>query len=267
MKHTIEDWEKVYINALMKALQPKGNVLEVGFGYTAELVQSYHPSSHTIIESDEKAAIDANIWAEKQKNVTIIEDSWEKALPELDIFDAIFFSGNKYDEKEIEQIESKSQSLQTKHEVLLSVEKKYPQIKTMSYSDQDLEEFCAKMGKKKELTRFLQELMNHGQISEEQYETMFQKYDLEKQETAFDFQKLPDPSFLFFQECEKHMQKGSRFSCFLNDPTSKYENPEFFEHVITNPNLDYKEKMIPISPNEHYPFHTALIMVIEKINI
>ena len=63
------------------------------------------------------------------------------------------------------------------------------------------------------------------------------------------------------------MRKGSRFSCFCNNPSSKFEDAQFFEHIIMNVNVDYHEKLIPVEvPKEceYYPFNEALVMTVEK---
>ena len=50
------EWEKPYMEALIDALRPRGNVLEVGFdqGYSSAYIQTFNPQSHTIIEADDK---------------------------------------------------------------------------------------------------------------------------------------------------------------------------------------------------------------------
>ena len=51
-KHQVMmEWEKPYMEACIDKLQPKGDVLEIGFGmgYSATQIQKYKPKSHTII--------------------------------------------------------------------------------------------------------------------------------------------------------------------------------------------------------------------------
>ena len=128
-----------------------------------------------------------------------------------------------------------------------------------------------------DLSYFLHELKCNRQISEEQYENRIQKYHLKKTESKNDILTeeqvtTPPPplSLAFFNAClENHMRKGSRFSCFSNSPISKYENPQFFAHIITNPNLDYQEQFIPVTvpPScEYYKFDKALVMTVEKLS-
>ena len=88
-------WEKPYLEALVDKLKPFGDVLEVGFGlgYSADAIQKYDITSHTIIECDSTVLERTREWAKKQKHkVVIIEGTWEDQVPLLDQrFDSIFF--------------------------------------------------------------------------------------------------------------------------------------------------------------------------------
>ena len=88
-------WEKPYMEALVDKLKPFGDVLEVGFGlgYSADAIQKYDITSHTIIECDSNVLERTREWAKKQKHkVVIIEGTWEDQVPLLDQrFDSIFF--------------------------------------------------------------------------------------------------------------------------------------------------------------------------------
>lgn len=88
------EWEKPYMEALIERLNPSGDVLEIGFGlgYSADAIQKYNISSHTIIENDPQVLEKAYQWAEKQKyQVNIIEGTWQNRLRDLTKFDSIFF--------------------------------------------------------------------------------------------------------------------------------------------------------------------------------
>ena len=88
-------WEKPYMEALVDKLKPFGDVLEVGFGlgYSADAIQQYDITSHTIIECDSTVLERTREGAKKQKHkVVIIEGTWEDQVPLLDQrFDSIFF--------------------------------------------------------------------------------------------------------------------------------------------------------------------------------
>ena len=79
------EWEKDYMQALVKELNPTGNVLEIGFGmgYSATAIQSYNIKSHTIIEDDQEVLKEAYKWAVKQPHkVDIVEGTWQTKLKE-----------------------------------------------------------------------------------------------------------------------------------------------------------------------------------------
>jgi len=87
------EWEKPYMESIIDEVSPKGDVLEIGFGcgYSATRIQSYSPASHTIIECDPYVIERAKIWAQEYKNITIIENTWQKSLHTTGKFDFIFF--------------------------------------------------------------------------------------------------------------------------------------------------------------------------------
>ena len=89
------EWEKPYMEACINKLQPKGNVLEVGFGmgYSATQIQKFKPKSYTIIECDQTVLKKCKEWAKNYDNVTIIESTWQEAVAtkKLKVYDEIFF--------------------------------------------------------------------------------------------------------------------------------------------------------------------------------
>lgn len=88
------EWEKPYMEALIDNLQPKGHVLEIGFGlaYSSNQIQKYDIKSHTIIEPDPNVIVELEKWAAEQKHeVKIVQGDWQEKLFELGKFDTIFF--------------------------------------------------------------------------------------------------------------------------------------------------------------------------------
>lgn len=273
------EWEKPYMVALVDALQPFGDVLEVGFGlgYSATQIQKYKPRSHTIIECDPTVLIEAHQWAAKHPSVTVVPSKWQEALPSLGVFDAIFFDDFPLDdETSLEWIEEKKNFsnaiVQEGNSLLDQIKKKFPFISQIHYEDKDLEAFCKSSSQNKDsLARFLAELESKGQITEQQLSQMISKFDLvHLQKQAQPSFIYPDRTMQFFRLClERHMRKGSRFSAFSGSPVSKYENKSFFEEVIVNPNLEFREFTIPIeaSPScRYYKHKEALVFVITKMN-
>lgn len=89
------EWEKDYMETLVEALciDATCDVLEIGFGcgYSANCIQSFQPKSHTIIECDSQVLLQLDKWAADKPSVKIIRGLWQVKLPELSIFDCIFF--------------------------------------------------------------------------------------------------------------------------------------------------------------------------------
>jgi len=87
------EWEKSYMKKCIDKLQPKGDVLEIGFGmgYSATQIQKYKPKSHTIIEMDSLVIKRLKKWAKNYDNIIIVEGTWQEKLNDLGTFDEIFF--------------------------------------------------------------------------------------------------------------------------------------------------------------------------------
>ena len=93
-KHQVMmEWEKPYMEACIDKLQPKGDVLEIGFGmgYSATQIQKYKPKSHTVIEMDSMVIERLEEWAKDYDNIIIVEGTWQKEIHKLGKFDEIFF--------------------------------------------------------------------------------------------------------------------------------------------------------------------------------
>ena len=286
------EWEKPYMQACIDALQPFGDVLEIGFGcgYSATRIQSYHPKSHTIIECDPEVALRARQFASMHPNVIIIEDTWQRALEGLGIFDIVFF--DDYPLESQQQMNSMEKAAGSSHmviekgcQVLGDAKEFLSEYLPQKYKDEDLLEFFHLAEKEasfdpQHLLRFFKDIKAAGQITEQQYSWALQKMVEKKwldpksledpvSIAPYAFNEKGDRLFEFLSLClEKHMRKGSRFSCFLEDPTSKYEDKKFFEHIITNPYLDYTERRIEIDVPEncrYYKGNTALVITITKM--
>jgi guanidinoacetate N-methyltransferase len=93
-KHQVMmEWEKPYMETCIDKLQPKGDVLEIGFGmgYSATQIQKYKPKSHTIIEMDSMVIKRLKEWSKDYDNIIIIEGTWQSQMKNLGTFDEIFF--------------------------------------------------------------------------------------------------------------------------------------------------------------------------------
>ncbi|MES2121644.1 MAG: hypothetical protein V4492_02560 [Chlamydiota bacterium] len=284
------EWEKPYMQACIDALKPFGSVLEIGFGlgYSATHIQSYNPSSHTIVEYHPDIAHLARSWASSHPGATIVEDTWQNALSQLGVFDCIFFDDYPlYDEgqmREMEQQTERSSHLLKQGESLVQeVHAALPFLREIQYTDENLEELFrgAPLQTKAQslhLAQFLSELKANGQItgiqSEKCTERLMEGKLIDKRDIAEHVKReekvcRPDDRlFIFLKQClSKHMRNGSRFSCFLSSPASKFDDDKFFEEVIANPFLDYQEERIHIDVPSHCDYYhgtEALVITITK---
>ncbi len=181
------EWEKPYMHACIDALKPFGDVLEVGFGlaYSAERIQSYQPKSHTIVEFHPEIAACARKWAERRPGVKIVEDTWQKALARLGVFDCIFFDDYPLQsEEQIQKLqEDSAQShllLQKGKKLIEDVKSTFPFLEKIQYGDADLIALMdqipldTKQGAL-HFARFLTQLSHAGQITQGQLDAMFQR--------------------------------------------------------------------------------------------
>ncbi len=287
------EWEKPYMEACIDALAPTGDLLEVGFGcgYASTRIQTYHPRSHTIIEYHPVVAERARLWAKDYKGVTIIEDTWQQAMPHLGEFDAIFFDDYPLEDerKQRENQETKKAAhavLETGKQLLKEVEEKIPFLQSIVYTEQAIDEFLisAEKAAPEVYLRFFFDLEKRGQIDrvllgyamkrllEQKLVThqVLEAFVKEREaSSAFLFQHQGDRLFHFLQLCLKHhMRKGAVFSCYLEDATSKFEDENFFTQIITNPFLEYKESWVPVQVPEHCNYFKgdkALVMTVRLL--
>lgn len=292
------EWEKPYMEACIDALEPFGDVLEIGFGcgYSATHIQKYKPRTHTIIEYHPVVCKKAREWAKNHPGVKIVEDTWQNALSSLGVFDCIFFDDYPLESpKETEFFqkagEKASLVLSKGQKLIKSVQEKFTFLKTMQYKDDDLDYFFTHLKNKQSVDKahylpFFFDLKKKGNITEEQFSKVMERLfkeemiTLEIKQAFFEKVKLQEESnkqvshrsdrfFEFLKLCvASHMREGSRLSCYLDNPASKYEDDLFFNEVITNPNLDYKEKEIEVdvpSNCRYYHHKHALVAVITKM--
>lgn len=269
----LTEWKKLYTEALIDSLNPSGSVLQVGFeqGYAAERIQSYQPLVHTIIEPDSEKAEQAKKWAQKYQKIIVIQEKWETALPKLDTFDSIFFNDFSEEESDIEMSqflfpESSRQAKMKAKEFLQSLEDLMTKMKA-HFTDSDIDNFYQNIGRHhlNNLPRFFQKLREKGNITTKQYEMAVQKYRLNEiqEEEKTKSEMKADPMLVFLEKCLKdHMHKGSRFSSFLPSQISKYEDPLFFDRIITNPQINFIDKWIPIALSDKS--RNALLILVEK---
>lgn len=270
----LREWRKLYIKACIDELRPKSDILEIGFAHAiaAEFLQTHALTSHTIIESDPEILQKAYAWASKHSNVVVINEAWENALPKLKTFDAIFFNNaeRQTDLPSLKRIQQAELSFATGagEKLYKEIEQEFVKIK-VQFSNKEIDDFYETIGKFnfEALPEFLLKLVENANISQEQYENALKKYHIEpKKKEPKVLQSDPSDTLLsVLMQCINHnMHKGSRFSCYMPDATSRFSDSRFFEKVIVDPNLDYHEKIVPITVPDVCEYD-ALIMVVEKL--
>ncbi len=214
-------------------IAPHGDILEIGFGSASTYIQSFRPNSHTVINLDEEAA---RRLSSEHPAICTIKNCWQDALPRLGMFDLILYHGNT----DMHLAQEGMNILSIGKEVFQKIQESFPQLSTIRYSDQDLDQFYQQVDQiqRPSLPKFFSELLRNGQMSELQYQNIVSKYQLPLVESK---SMMIDHLFEAIQESRKHLRKNGRFSCLIGD-SSRYEDPQFFEHLIANPFLDYKEK-------------------------
>jgi hypothetical protein len=249
----IKEWIKKYTEALIDELKPNGEVLEVGFGagFASERIQHFHPKQHTIIEADPAIAERAKKWAASRQNVKIVQEEWGKALTGLGEFDQVFYNEISGSLEKLTasrpRHEQAAKVLSQAKETIKNLEAELSRVQ-IAFTDKDIDDFFQKFGRfnLKELPSFFRSLKEKKHITEAQYQKALKQYKLtegKETEKPSPLPISPSQETLFLEKCiERHMRKGGRFSCFLPDPLSKYEDPYFFDRIITNPKLSYHEK-------------------------
>lgn len=258
------------------ALKPFGDVLQVGFssGAVAERIQFYRPKSHTIIEPDVLALEKARGFAKGRENIILIGDTWQRALPKLRQFDALFFDSYSISAP----IKESFAFLQEGSEKMKKIENQLAFLKGREYIEEDIESFFSLLDKNppvtpKYLFRFLGDLKRENSITLQQLQKALIKMEQKGWGTSKQFEEWlreerpeaplqkEDPLYPFLEEClRSHMKKGSRFSAAVLDSVSKYEDKKFFNLVIVDPFLEYKEELITAPSGEK-----ALVLTITKL--
>lgn len=268
----LHEWKRLYEKELIDHLKPTGNVLQIGFdsGQAAEYIQSFHPKSHTIIESDPAMLAQAKIWASKHPQVKIEAGSWEKVLHHLGEFDAVFFNQMSSSEQgdflkrccpEVAKESSKEGKT-----LLEKLQRKFESVKK-KFTDQEIDEFYQQIGKLhlKELPVFFSNLKSNGNITEKQLQDLLKKFQSEKKlSSSGKLDEESSPFIHFVDLCaKKHLSKGGRITGFFGHTTSNYQDLFFVDKIASNSSLSYHEKVVKI----HVPsleVNDALLVLIQK---
>lgn len=273
-------WKKKYIEAILDVLKPSGNVLEVGFGQgdAAALIQTYRPKHHLIIEKNPELAKQAKKWAKQQDNIEVLEGDFEETSKYLTtIFDTLFYNDfplvSSQEMIKRQPVSEAGKVASEASQLLLLLQKELSHL-PIKYSDEEIDGFYRTIGKDhiEELPVFFENLKKYGYITPIQYAEAIKKYKIpgqrkEKTKEADKVSSDPDTAKIlqFIETClNHHTHQGSRIASYLTTSASLYEDPGFFDKVITNPNLDYQEKQVSIDiPN--CPYKGATVMLVTRL--
>lgn len=261
----IKEQEKPYVEACIDALKPSGDVLEVGFGcgYSATQIQTFLPKSHTIIEYHPVVIEQAKNWAMAYDNVVLVEDTWQEALTSLGIFDSIFF-----DDYPLELAAADEEThLKYSDEDLDGVFHLLPTVESAPL--EYIFSFFCELREKKQITQLQQDyLLKKMQKQRNISEGTLQAFWKNKEKKGDSSDEEHDQVSHFFETCfENHMRKGSSLSCFISDPTSKFQESAFHQSMMESPLCDYKQELISIEASENYGYYhknQSLVITITK---
>ena len=96
----------------------------------------------------------------------------------------------------------------------------------------------------------------------------FDDYEVRLNHNHVPHHVMDERLLVFLELCLKnHMRKGSRFSCFMHMPQSKYKDKNWFEKIIANPFIDYVERRFSVDVPLHcqyYQSQEVLVMTVIK---
>lgn len=105
----MEDWQIPLMEAMTKAITENGgDILEIGFGrgISADMIQKYPISSHTLIEcNDNVIKTHFEPWKSKyeDKDIRLVHGLWQDTIDDLGLYDGIFFHTYPLNEDEYMQ--------------------------------------------------------------------------------------------------------------------------------------------------------------------
>jgi protein-L-isoaspartate O-methyltransferase len=107
-KAVMMDWEDPIMAAHAQYVAENGgNILEIGYGLgiSANHIQSYRPTSHTIIEIHPEIASQARSWSKSGEGIKVLEGDWYKlkqSIIDNGPYDGIFYDA--YGDENIGQL-------------------------------------------------------------------------------------------------------------------------------------------------------------------
>lgn len=279
------EWEKPYMEACVEALNPQGDILEIGFGlgYSADAIQKHQPKSHTIIECDPVVLKRAREWAKDKPSVKILEGMWQDELSRLGQFDAIFFDDYAPPSKdEAKEIQERANTFKKRadnfNQIIDFLSEQLSRYENIKFSDQDVQDFLGYLDSRHDVTgadvlHFMTQLESQGNITKEQKTTFteaFRKKNVsEKPESSpISLPAFQDRLLKFYELClTHHMHSGSKLCSYIDYQEFKEREKSFRESFLQRPDIRFTEKLVDVSVPENCNYYSGdkgLILVIEK---
>ena len=267
------DFETHYIEAVIGALQPEGALLQIGFGngWASQLLRERPLRAHVLIEADEGLAKKARA---ASPQAVVIQGEWRPALSKLGQFDTVFSQepslARQWDM--IAKLQAESLHWKEAQQRERALKERLQAFASVRFTKRDFDEFYQTVGCRHpdQVPAFLLGLKEQGQVDAQTYDAIVRDYPQAappSESKRFDFANSIDPFYAILEEClNHHMKDKSRYSALVAGPVSRYEDPRFFERVITHPYICYseEEKIFPVpGPGGD---GRALVMVVEKRN-
>lgn len=283
------EWEKPYMQACVDVLAPKGDVLEIGFGfgYSADAIEKHHPKSHTIIESDPTVFERLQAWAKKNPEVTVIFGKWEETIQNLNKFDAIFFDDNSPNsEVDLKRIESDTKQYQQASEQMQGLKEAISEnlklFKGVKFSDFDLQQFSKQIQSRSDVSHadvieFIDMLVTLGNISREQRDAFLATSAKPQKEVSSpslntvwltgkenDIERFT----AIAQVClDKHLRIGGKVAGPLRIDESLKKDLKFKNAILARDDIQFTEKFINVDVPVNCQYcqgDKALFVVVQK---
>lgn len=106
----MEDWQIPVMQAMAEAVtEPGGDILEIGFGrgVASEMIQKFHPRSHTVVECNDSVIRRFRAWRESHSSsdIRVLEGRWQDCVEQMEDYDGIFFHTYPLNEEDfVEQV-------------------------------------------------------------------------------------------------------------------------------------------------------------------
>lgn len=245
-----------------------GATLQIGFGnaFSLDDILSLTFSSYTILEKDAEKISKAK--DKMVPEVIFSAQSWQEALEHGALYDTIIFNG--LDTEELLFTDQAKQAghlfLSRAEQIISNIHRDMPHLTTIQYGFDELSSFFDKQQTedKTVISRFAMELKQNKQISDDVYTALKERYGLiEDKVTAKENIKIDPITSCLLQVLEKHLHPRGKFIALSPCAISKFEDPFFFEKIITDVRYNFHETCFPWQKDASSS-KEALVFIVEK---